>query len=87
MENVIIGKFAVTPPLLWDEIEDGKQYAVIDTTDAGDWAIKFETVDKSNRYYWVLAQAARIFKTSLEASEFINALESLGGKNAKTNKN
>lgn len=85
----VIGTHLIRPPLLWDEIEDGKQYAVIDTTDAGDWVIKFEVVDKSNSYYRVLAQSARVFENSFEASEFINALRSLteGKTNEKTNQN
>lgn len=84
---VVVGNFTIAPPLLWEEIKDGKEYAVIDTTDAGDWAIKFERINKSNRYYWVLAQAARIFANSLEASKFIEAIQSLGEKNEKTNQN
>ncbi|AKO46053.1 hypothetical protein [[Haemophilus] ducreyi] len=79
-EQVIIGKFAVTPPLLWDDIEDGNEYAVIDTTDAGDWCVRMQKIDKSNRYFFVLAQSARVFDNTVEASEFIHALEALGGK-------
>lgn len=82
-ESVLVGSYVVVPPLLWEEIEDGKEYAVIDTTDAGDWCVKMQTIDKSNRYYFVLAQSARVFDNTVDAGGFIEALEYLGGKNAK----
>ncbi|VEI47005.1 Uncharacterised protein [Actinobacillus equuli] len=82
--KAIVGKKVIEPPLRWEELEDGKEYAIVDTTDAGDWAIKFEKINKSNSYYMVLAKSARIFADSFEASEFINAIQSLGEENGKT---
>ncbi len=84
-----VGKKVIEPPLRWEVLEDGKEYAIVDTTDAGDWAIKFEKINKSNSYYRVLAQSARVFENSFDASEFINALRSLteGKTNEKTNQN
>ena len=79
-ESVLVGSYAVVPPLLWEEIEDGKEYAVIDTTDAGDWCVKMQKIDKSNRYFFVLTKSGRVFDNTVEAGEFIESLEYLGGK-------
>lgn len=85
--SVLIGNYAVVPPLLWEEIEDGKEYAVIDTTDAGDWCVKMQTIDKSNSYYKVVAQSGRIFDNAVDAGGFIETMEYLGGKDAKNSSN
>lgn len=81
--TLLIGSYAITPPLTWEEIEDGKEYAVIDTTDAGDWCVKLEKFNKDNGYFWTLVQSARVFENTVEAGEFIEALTALGGKHGR----